>query len=80
MIRIKELKDNNNTLDRKQQYICPNCFRAIEWKVPGCMSPFNCMRCMTDIVDITNIIKRQDWRISYHFGGKNAVMCLNGST
>ena len=63
--------------DRVQEYSCPRCNNSLRWDIVSQMSPFSCLECMEKLPDITNILKKLDWRLAYHLRGAEATKCTS---
>lgn len=76
MIRVLEYIDKLGVLI--QEYVCPHCYKSLQWKVESAkkqLSPYNCLGCMEIIADISKLISDEDWRVLYHLRGGNSVKC-----
>jgi len=60
---------------RVGEFICPYCGIILQWKALAQKSPYTCTDCYRIMMDVSKIIEKIEWRIAYHFGGKEAVVC-----
>ena len=77
MIKICEHSNVTNTGVATQEYICPGCGKSLKWRIPGQMSPVDCIDCRLELIDITKIISDLSWRWSYHSKGDDTVKCTS---